>query len=355
MGMTTEDKRYSNPVTKSFKLTPGMSDKLVPGGTYILKTEVFSTSGILLTDPANPPMVEFTIPAGLYPSGNIDMRPVATSNIEGEQTYGYTFKVTPLSDDTHYIVGNANGGQYVIRLFDNEGNLVDGSLPVTYNSGGSEVSTTLQELYNSVFYSNNPTLDYTVLGLDPNRRYRMVVYSSVDRLDYDGKNDNLTRPDVPEIYSKYAGYTMQELLNEKIDGVSVFDYYPELRSYYMLFDKTKSTPDASGVSVGSTIAQVNRFHTSQVQLVYFDSVGIEKIDKLVVSIVHKSGSPSLSAMGGEVPIAARDMYYDTESGTWTYSLSTDVFAATKDGVYDIIVEHYIGDTLAFTYEGNLVK
>ena len=342
-----------------FNLTPG-NNPVLPGNIYKIQVNLYSTKEGAVGPDGKPLLVskdeqssyEFMYPNAPYPTAFINVVPEfeAADEIENRK-YGYRFSVSALGDDAAVVMG-PSVGKYAIRIYKEDGTLLkdeDGITLKDINAGNKVIK--LSALYGMVFDSNKPTPEYMLMGLKPATRYRFEVYAAVD-IDGDANNDLIAKNSP---YVGYREYSITELYEDSV-ALKLFDETPAFRNCFKLSELVQSTPDASGVSIGTTNSRINPLKDDELQLVYFNWSGLGNVDKIVASVSHSSGSPSLSAIDGTFTNLSTMLLPDSStSGRWILTIPSDVVSLNKNGFYTITVKHYVGDEVVYTYSGILEK
>ena len=181
------------------------------------------------------------------------------------------------------------------------------------------------------------------------------MYAAIDK-NMNGINDAL-EGDGNTMYEAYKKYSVSNIIEDnnalqKFDGEAP-TYAGEyaFRKKYELVSSEATTPDATGVSIGSVGVRANPNNSSQLRLVYYNSSNLSRLTKVVVSVVHKDGNPSLSPVDGVIlNNAATNIFnYDSTTNRWYFDIPLDMFVMTKTGDYQVVVDHYYGDTLIKRY------
>ena len=360
-----------NNAGETFDLSPGKYD-FIPGKEYIFKIRMYSS---IIQENGEDKLVSsgdasysFVYPLPSQPISLVSITPEFedTGNVV---THGIQFSVSAIGDKDFAVMSNytppqgateenrAESGDYFVRVYKRtqqattiSETLVTGqniTYTVTGQNGGASntLTVSLDDFYRTSFDESQAITSATIKGLEQETTYRVVVYAAIDK-NMNGLNDVLEGDAVYEAYQKYSA---SNVLNNA-NALSLFNSNYSFRKKYELVSSEATTPDQTGVSIGSVGVRANPNNASQLRLVYYNSSNLNRLTKVVVSIIHSDGNPSLSPVDGVIENGTPNIFvFDSNTNRWYLDIPLDMFVMTKTGDYQVVVDHYFGDTLIRRY------
>lgn len=370
LGIITQGDNLSEMIiTKVFDMTPGKY-AFKPGNTYRFGVKVYST--VLFEDDnvtkklvsSEDNHIVFTYGQRTEPASLINIAPVFEEGTNGSQNkYGLQASISAIGDDGYVVMSKytpasgeqeetlADIGNYFIRLYEvGEGTdtlVEDDNLALECTVAGSTEGTTeitkLSQLYSRTFLSNQSITKLRITGLKADKQYKFVLYAAYDK-DLNGKNDKL---EGKAEYASYYRYSAANVINDPT-ALNLFNTDTVFKKSFELISQTGKTPDSTGITFGKINYKVNPNDNQQLQIVYFNSSNLTKIDKMVISVIHESGSPYIPPDNSIITDAdgLDNMFvYDDATGRWNFFVPLTMIQLTKPGIYNITINHYVGDQL----------
>lgn len=377
-GIIVQGDNLSNQIIgKLFDMTPGKY-AFTPGNTYRFGVDVYSTvmtdengDNKLVSD--EPYYIDFRYGQRTEPAALINITPVFEEGTNGsENKYGIQASISAIGDESYIVMSEytpasesveetlADIGNYFVRIYEvgtgSDILVSDDNLPVECTVTGTPPETPitkLSQLYTTSFLSTQSISKLKISGLESDKQYKVVLYAAYDK-NLNGNNDKLEGKDA---YADYLRYSAVNVLKDS-NALTLFNNDAEFRKAYELISKVGKTPDQTGISIGMINSKLNSNDSQQLQIVYYNSSNLTKIDKMKISVIHESGSPYIPNDNSLITDAdgLDDMFvFEESTGRWNFFVPLTMIQLSKTGQYNITIYHYVGDEVVNTYSGIIEK
>lgn len=278
---------YTQYMSQTISLDPAETNGLDPGYYYNLVITAVVTTGST-TDTVGTATIPIDWSTLYAPVGHIEI------NYTGTNSSTITWR-TSLSDTNHVVVDDT----YIVAYWseDEDKWVAIGS----YSTTGSS------------------TADLNVNGITTSTGVTIGIFAAVDQ-DNEGNVDALDTKD-------------------KFDALAASMTTTELESKYLITSTTKAALDTSwGGLIGRTSASASA-SSGNVVLYLYNSTGVEKIDKLVYTLMSLDGS-STESISKTVTSTGGDVFTNI-SGTENYQVTLQ--AGITEGQWALVIQLYVED------------